>query len=95
MPIEQLVAATLGALGTTILGLFGLITAQRAGIGKTQEKLVDNLKDLVDAQEKKITALETDAAKCIGRISDLEFKLQALTDLTITQASEIATLRRR
>lgn len=95
MPIDQLLAAGFGAIGTIIVAALGLYGAQKAGIGKTQERLVQSLKDLVDAQEKKITALESTNLQNTNRITDLETKVQSLTDLTVSQAAVIDSLRRR
>jgi Mg2+ and Co2+ transporter CorA len=95
MPFDQLLAAAFGALGTIIVAALGLYGAQRAGIGKTQEKLVSSLKDLVDAQEKKISALQDTNVENNKRITDLESRVQTLSDLTISQAAVIDSLRRR
>jgi hypothetical protein len=91
--VETIIAAALGALGLIIVSLIGLYGARKIGIGQNQERLVNTLKDLIEAQNKKILALEQTRDEDRGRIEVLERRVAELSALTVSQALEIEHLR--
>lgn len=92
--METIIAAALGALGLIVTTLLGLYGARKFGIGQTQEKLVETLKDLIDAQNLKIEELETARKEDRERIVALEETVEKLKGLTIDQALELGKLRK-
>lgn len=93
MDVTQIIAAALGAVGVIGVALIGLYGAQKLGIGQSQEKLVATLKQLVEAQERRIAELEKEHRIDAERIQKLEVQVGELTALTVTQALEIKQLR--
>jgi hypothetical protein len=90
--VTEIIAAAFGALGVIIVSLIGLYGAKRLNIGPNQEKLVVTLKDLIDAQNLKITVLEKQRVEDAERIHTLEKRVEELQVLTVTQAIEINRL---
>lgn len=90
-----ILAALIGTIGGIVITIAGLVGANKAGIGKTQEKLVASLKDLVDIQTKKIDTLETSIGDANIKIDKLQSRVKELETLTISQATEIDNLRRK
>jgi hypothetical protein len=93
--MPEIVAAALAAGATVIVALLGVLGARKLGIGTQQDKLVATLKDLVEAQEQKITVLEAASLIDKQRIAALEKRLDELEQLTIRQAQIIDSLTRR
>jgi hypothetical protein len=90
--MEIAIAAFFGAFATIVVAIIGLYGARKAGIGVTQERLVSNLKDLVEAQGYTINNLERKAKMQDTRISELETQVDKLQKLTISQALTIDRL---
>lgn len=88
-------AAIVAAIATVIVALIGLWGARKLGIGDSQEQLVATLKDLVEAQSKKIAVLETASNLDKGRIEQLEKRVDELEELTVRQAQVIDRLTRQ
>lgn len=93
--MNEFASAALGVLGTIVVALIGLYGSKKLKIGTNQEKLVQVLKDLVEAQNKKIEDLEAQIQIDANRILALESKVRELTETTVGQATEILNLRRR
>jgi hypothetical protein len=89
--MEAIIAAALNASAYIIIAILGIIGGRRL-IGPNQDKLIDTLKDLVDAQETKIKALEAGNVISNEKIATLERQVVELKALTIFQAKEIERL---
>lgn len=94
MDISQIIAAALGAFGVIVVALIGLYGAQRLGIGQNQEKLVATLKQLLEAQDKRIQELEKERKEDTQRILQLEERVKELEKLTVAQALELEQFRK-
>ena len=93
--MNEVISAALGVLGTVVVALISVYGARKAGIGQTQERLVANLRELVEAQEKKIDLLEAASLEREQRVKALETEVAELKRLTIRQAKIITKLARR
>lgn len=92
--MNEVISAGLAVVGTILVALISVYGARRAGIGQTQEKLVSSLRELVEAQDKKIDLLEKDSLAKDARIEALENEVAELKRLTIRQARIITKLAR-
>lgn len=92
--MEVIIAAILNASSYIIIAALGLIGGRRL-IGPNQDKLVDTLKDLVDAQDIKIKNLESESRTRDDKIASLDKQVIELKALTIFQAKEIERLTDR
>lgn len=92
--MEIVIAAILNASSYIIIAVLGLIGGRRL-IGPNQDKLVDTLQDLVNAQEIKIKSLEEDNKLRDEKIATLDKQVIELKALTIFQAKEIERLTER
>lgn len=90
--METVIVAIIGALVTIVLTALGYWGARKSGLGATQEKLIANLKDLVDANEDKIKILEDEGIERERRLGLLEIEVKSLRRLTIKQAKVITKL---
>lgn len=90
--METIIVALIGGSVTLILTVIGYWSAKKSGLGATQEKLIANLKDLVESQEDKIRLLEKGAEERELRLTALENEIKSLRKLTIKQAKVIAKL---
>ncbi len=90
--MEVVFAAFIGAISTVILALIGVYGARKAGLGTTQDRLISNLKDLVDSQEVSIGTMRAEMAEQSKKITLLETNVSELKDLTIEQARLIKQL---
>lgn len=86
---DALITAIIGTLGAVLLAIVGLYGARKFKIGDAQEKLVNTLQALVEAQDKKIKELTDALEKANVRIAALEEQVETLKTLTINQALEI------
>lgn len=89
--MEAIVAAGLNASAYIVIALLGIYGGRKI-VGPNQDKLIDTLKDLVEAQDAKIVVLENESKVNQERISTLEKQITELKALTIFQAKEIERL---
>lgn len=90
--LEGVLTALIGGVVTLILTLIGYWGARKAGVGPAQEKLIINLKDLLQTQEDKTKILSEKILEQSARITHLEQELRSLKQLTIRQARLITKL---
>lgn len=88
----EIVVAIAGILGPVLVALLGLWGARKYKIGPFQDKLVETLKDTVDAQETRIQQLETLVDSQTEKINYLNSEVARLTKLTISQLIRIQEL---
>lgn len=92
--MEIVIAAVLNALsylGVALIGFFG----GRRLVGPNQDKLINTLQDIVDAQDIKMKSLEEENTARDEKIAQLDKQLIELKALTIFQAKEIERLTRQ
>jgi len=89
--MEAIIAAALNAIAYILIAVLGIYGGKRL-VGPNQDKLIDTLKDLVEAQDAKITVLEEESKVNQERIATLEKQITELKALTIFQAKEIERL---
>lgn len=92
--MEVVIAAVLNALSYVAVAVIGFLGGKRL-IGPNQDRLIDTLKDLVDAQDLKIKSLEDQGKIQSEKIAQLDKQLIELKALTIFQAKEIERLSNR
>lgn len=92
--MEVVIASVLNAVSYIVVAAIGVIGGRRS-VGPSQDKLITTLKDLVDAQELKIQALEEGKSTQDEKIASLERQVVELKALTIFQAKEIERLSAR
>jgi len=91
--MEVVIAAVLNAASYIVVAVLGFVGGKRL-VGPNQDKLIDTLKDLVDAQELKINTLELENKTRDEKIASLDKQVLELKALTIFQAKEIERLSR-
>lgn len=91
--MEVVIAAVLNAASYIVVAVLGFVGGKRL-VGPNQDRLIDTLKDLVDAQDLKIKTLELENTTRDEKINSLEKQLVELKALTIFQAKEIERLSR-
>jgi len=91
--MEIVIAAVLNAISYIAVAVLGFWGGKRL-VGPNQDRLIDTLKDLVDAQDLKIKSLELENTTRDEKIGSLEKQLLELKALTIFQAKEIERLSR-
>lgn len=89
---NEVITTLIGVLGTIAIALIGLYGARKLKIGTAQEKLVDTLQALIEAQDRKIKELTDSLNDAHTKIITLEQEVEALKSLTIEQALEIKGL---
>ena len=89
--MEAIIAAALNASAYIVIAALGLIGGRRL-VGPNQDKLIDTLKDLVEAQDTKILNLENENKLRDEKIASLDKQVVELKALTIFQAKEIERL---
>lgn len=89
--MEGIVAAALNSIAYIVIAVLGVYGGKKL-VGPNQDKLIDTLKDLVDAQEQKIKSLEQKDLEKDAKITSLEKQVTELKALTIFQAKEIERL---
>jgi hypothetical protein len=92
--VEVVLASLLNAASYVLVAVLGLIGGRRL-VGPNQDRLIDTLKNLVDAQQLKIETLESDAKIRDEKIASLDKQVIELKALTIFQAKEIERLTER
>lgn len=99
---DTITVALISALGALIVSLIGVFVAKQYKIGPNQDKLVQTLKDLLAAQDKKIDELqemvEESQKKIVesqAKIVQLTREIESLKDLTVSQALLIGELQRQ
>lgn len=92
--MEVVVASLLNAASYVFVAVLGLLGGRRL-VGPNQDRLIDTLKSLVDAQQLKIETLESDSKLRDERIASLDRQVIELKALTIFQAKEIERLTER
>lgn len=105
MVLSEIIAATIGVIGTILVSLISYVAAKRAGIGPFQDTLVSKLKDVVNIQGIEIDSLKTtktsqdEKIKTLERkVTELEGTVEELKDLTVKQAlliEKLTVTRRR
>ena len=91
--MELLVAAIVSSITTILVSIIGIVWARKAGLGQTQDKLVENLKDLVETYKIKVDMLEETESQNQEKIANLEGRVKELEDLTVSQAETIKILQ--
>lgn len=86
---DALVTTVIGTISAVFLAILGLWGAKKFKIGSAQEKLVETLRDLIEAQDRKIKELTDALEKANARIAILEAEVNDLKGLTVEQALEI------
>lgn len=89
---NEILTAVIAASGGVIIALIGLYSAKKLKIGQAQEKLVDTLQELIEAQDRKIKDLTASLDEAHTKILTLQQEVEALKNLTIEQALEIKGL---
>jgi hypothetical protein len=84
--------SVIGLFGTVLIAVLGLYGARKYNIGPNQEKLVNTLKDLVDAQGDRISQLELEAKERDQKLVLLSTEVTRLNNLTISQLLKIQEL---
>lgn len=92
--MEVVLASLLNAASYVLVAVLGIIGGRRL-VGPNQDRLIDTLKSLVDAQQLKIETLESDAKIRDEKIASLDKQVIELKALTIFQAKEIERLTER
>lgn len=99
---ETIIVAVISASSALIISLIGAFVAKIYKIGPNQDKLVQTLKDLLNAQDKKIEDLQSIVEKSKQEILDNHKKLLDLTEeleilknLTVSQAILIEELQKK
>ena len=88
---SDVAAAIVAAVGGVIIALVGVFGARKLGLGTSQEKLIETLSALVEANEKKIRELQEEIAHYKSKIGELEDKVSELEKVTIDQALRITS----
>lgn len=91
--MSDVIISVIGLFGTVLIAALGLYGARKYNIGPNQDKLVNTLKDLVDAQGERISQLELEAKERDHRILSLSSELTRLNNLTISQLLKIQELK--
>lgn len=92
--MEVVIASVLNAISYIVVAALGIIGGRRS-VGPNQDRLITTLKDLVDAQQLKIEALEEAKKLQDEKIAVLDRQVVELKALTIFQAKEIERLSAR
>jgi len=88
----EIVVALIGTLGALLIATIGLYGSSRLGIGANQEKLVQTLTEIVDAQEKKMAQLEEYIKERDKIIDALRVRVDELETLTVAQSHKLKEL---
>lgn len=91
--MSEVIAAIIGVLGTIIISLISVYFGLKYRIGPNQDKLVQTLKDIVAAQDRKLTELQKAVEDGAKQILLLTNEVEELRDLTVSQALQIADFR--
>lgn len=86
---ESLISAVIVTLGSIILAIVGLWGSKKFKIGQAQDKLVETLRALIEAQDRKIAELTAALAQANLKISQLQDEVMSLKEVTVIQALEI------
>lgn len=91
--MSEIYVALISVIGTIIISLIGVFVAKKYNIGPNQEKLVQTLKDIVEAQDRKIAELQAAVKSNELLIRELTTQIEELRELTVHQALLIDELQ--
>jgi ferritin-like metal-binding protein YciE len=91
----EVYVAFISVFGTIVVSLIGVFVAKKYNIGPNQDKLVQTLKDIVAAQDRKIAELQKLIEDNMIQIHELTAQVEELRELTVHQALLINDLQDR
>jgi len=90
--LDNLIVAIAAPFSAFLIGMIGLLIAQKMGLGPKQTDLIGIQQDLISTQKLKIDSYTSDLAALRTQIADLTTEVIKLKDTIVAQANEITRL---